>query len=157
MIRKIVGLCASMAICFAAAGIGGIITSSSVGGWYQELNKPTLTPPDWLFGPVWSVLYFLMALAVWLIWEAGGCKKSRAVLGLFALQLVLNVGWSALFFGLRRPGLAFAEILVLWLAIAATTVGFWKRSIAAGVFLLPYLAWTSFAAVLNFAIWRLNA
>lgn len=143
-------------ICFIVAGLGGAVTSSSVGEWYQSLRKPANTPPDWVFGPVWSVLYLLMAISAWLVWRQGGWSKSPGALGLFALQLVLNFLWSAIFFGLRSPGAAVAEIVVLWLAILATAIAFWRRSKIAGGLLLPYLAWTSFAAWLNFAIWRLN-
>lgn len=149
-------LAGSAAACFAAAGAGGVFTSASVGDWYRTLAKPQWTPPDWLFGPVWTALYLLMAVSAWLVWRQGGWRRSRMLLGLFGLQLVLNAGWSAVFFGLRSPGLAFAEICVLWSAIAATTVGFWGRSALAAALLIPYLAWTTFAAVLNLAIWRLN-
>ena len=144
------------AICFAAAGAGAAVTSISVRSWYQTLDKPSWTPPDWLFGPVWTALFSLMAIAAWLVWRRGGWSKSRAVLGIFGLQLALNVCWSAIFFGLLNPGLAFGEILLLLMAITATAVGFWGRSTAAALMLTPYLAWTTFAAVLNFAIWRMN-
>ena len=155
--RQAAWLLGLIAICFAVAGAGAAITSVSVRQWYQTLNKPSWTPPDWLFGPVWTVLYFLMALSAWLVWRTGGWRASRGSLALFGLQLILNIGWSAIFFGMRSPGLAFGEILILWLAIAATAVSFWGRSTPAALMFTPYLAWTTFAAVLNFAIWRMNS
>lgn len=155
--RQAAWLLGLVAISFAAAAAGAAVTSSSVGDWYQTLAKPNWTPPDWLFGPVWSVLFFLMALSAWLVWRRGGWRASPASLALFGLQLLLNVGWSAIFFGLRSPGLAFGEIVILLVAIAATAVAFWGRSTIAALLLMPYLAWTTFAALLNFAIWRMNS
>jgi uncharacterized protein YbjT (DUF2867 family)/tryptophan-rich sensory protein len=155
--RQTAWLVSFVAICLAAAGAGGAVTSVSVGDWYQTLTKPSWTPPDWLFGPVWTAMYFLMAVSAWLVWRRGGWRTSRVSLGLFGLQLMLNVGWSAIFFGMRSPGFAFGEILILWLAITATSVSFWGRSAAAVLLLTPYLAWTTFAALLNFAIWRMNS
>ena len=145
-----------LVVCFAAAGIGGAVTTPKIGGWYATLVKPTWNPPNWIFGPVWATLYFCMAVAAWLVWRQGGLEQTRVPLILFGGQLALNVLWSCIFFGLEMPGLAFAEVLVLGGAIAATTVAFWQRSTIAGVLFLPYLAWVSFASVLNFAIWRLN-
>jgi tryptophan-rich sensory protein len=144
------------ALCFAAAGAGGALTSVSVNDWYQTLAKPSWKPPDWLFGPVWTALYFMMAVAAWLVWRRGGLSASRVPLALFALQLGLNVAWSAVFFAFRSPGLAFGEILILWLAIAATALSFFYRSTTGALLLAPYLAWTTFAAFLNLAIWRMN-
>jgi tryptophan-rich sensory protein len=155
--RQVVWLVGLMAVCFGAAGIGGAVGSSSVGSWYASLAKPSWTPPDWLFGPVWTTLYFLMAVSAWLVWRRAGWPAARTSLCLFGLQLGLNTSWSVLFFGFRNPGLAMAGILALWLAIAATVVNFWGRSTVAAVLLTPYLAWTTFAAVLNFGIWRMNA
>lgn len=155
--RQAAWLVAMLLICFAAAGVGGALTAQSVRDWYPTLAKPAWTPPDWLFGPVWTALYAMMAVAAWLVWRRDGWRGSRAALVLFGVQLLLNVGWSAVFFGLRQPGLAFAEIVVLWLAIAATALAFGRRSKIAGWMLAPYLAWTSFAATLNLAIWRLNS
>lgn len=145
-----------LAVCFVAAGIGASITSQSVHGWYQALRKPDWNPPDWIFGPVWTVLYALMAVAAWLVWRSAGWPAARSALVVFGLQLLLNVGWSLCFFGLRNPGLAAGEIVALWLAIAVTIASFWRHSRWGAVLLLPYLAWTSFAAILNLAIWRLN-
>ena len=142
-------------VCFLAAGLGSLFTMASVGGWYATLAKPAWSPPDWIFGPVWTVLYATMAVAGWLVWRRGGLASVPA-LRWFAVQLVLNVGWSVVFFGLRIPGLAFIEIVALWLAIAVTLMTSWRVSRPAAILLVPYLLWVSFAAGLNFAIWRLN-
>jgi len=126
------------------------------GGWYASLLKPAWNPPAWVFGPAWTVLYVSMAVAAWLVWREGGWKAQRPALGLFLVQWLLNALWTPLFFGMHRTGLAFAEIIALWLALAVTLVVFWRVRMAAGVLLVPYLAWVSFAAFLNFTIWRLN-
>lgn len=154
--RKTAVLIGFIAVCFAAAGMGAAATSTSVGGWYQALTKPSWSPPDWLFGPVWTALYFMMAIAAWLVWKKAGWARAKWPLSLFGLQLVLNAGWSVLFFGLRSPGLALLEIIFLWIAIAATTLAFQRKSGLAALLFAPYLAWTSFAVVLNFALWKLN-
>lgn len=154
--RQFIWLVGFILLCFAAAGIGGAFTSSSVDGWYRTIQKPDWNPPNWVFGPVWTALYLMMAVAAWLVWRSAPWARTWGALSLFAVQLALNVIWSGVFFGLRSPGLAFGTIVALWLAIAATIVGFWGRSSAAAALMLPYLAWTTFAAALNFAIWRLN-
>ena len=143
--------------CFSAALIGSIFTASSIPVWYENLLKPSFSPPNWLFGPVWTVLYLLMAVAGWLVWQQRGRNPTIALpLALFGIQLVLNTLWSVLFFGLQAPGTALVEIIVLWAAILATLLSFRQVSKGAGWLLVPYLAWVSFAAVLNFEIWRLN-
>lgn len=144
-------------ICFAAAAIGAIATNESVNTWYRTIARPAWTPPDWVFGPVWTNLYLMMAIAAWLVWRNAGFRAARVPLGLFGLQLALNVGWSFIFFAWQSPGWAFAEILLLWVALAAAIVSFWGRSRVAAWLLVPYLCWSSFAAILNFTIWRLNA
>jgi len=154
--QQILALVICLAVCFAAAGIGSLLTSPSVNGWYAGIAKPWWTPPNWIFGPVWSMLYMMMALAAWLVWRSGG-DGMRLALTLFAVQLALNVAWSGLLFALRLPGAAFAEILLLWLAIGATTLIFGRISTAAALLFVPYFAWVGFAAILNLAIWRLNA
>jgi translocator protein len=123
------------------------------GEWYTELAKPSWNPPGWVFGPVWTALYVLMGIAAWMVWKQQGFSGA---LILFIGQLVLNAMWSWLFFGLKRPDLAFLEILVLWAAILITMVLFWRTRPAAGVLLLPYLLWVSFASVLNHTLWRMN-
>jgi translocator protein len=134
---------------------GGIGSLFQPGAWYDGLNKPAWNPPSWVFGPVWTALYVMMGAAAWLVWDRYR-DEAKGALSLFVVQLVFNAGWSAIFFGLQSPGLAFLEILVLWLLIAATIVAFWRHRPLAGALLLPYIAWVSFAAVLNFTIWRLN-
>jgi tryptophan-rich sensory protein len=141
-------------LCFAAAAMGGLFMP---GEWYAALKKPWWNPPGWIFGPVWTELYTMMAVAAWLVWKRGGFAAQRWRLTFFLVQLALNGLWTPLFFGLHRPGVAFVEILLLWLAIAATLTAFRRVSQAAAWLLAPYLAWVSFAAVLNFALWRLNA
>jgi translocator protein len=148
------GLIAWLLLVALAAWFG---SQFAPGAWYQALEKPPWTPPGWLFGPVWTILYAMMGVAAWLVWRERGFSGAPAALGLFLLQLVLNAAWSWLFFGLRRPDLAALEILILWAAIAATIVAFWRVRPLAGWLLVPYLLWVSFAAALNVAIWRLNA
>jgi benzodiazapine receptor len=155
-VRAVVGLIVAIVTVFAAAAVGGAATSSSVGTWYAALQKPSFNPPAWVFGPVWTVLYLMVAIAAWLIWLKHGIADAQLPLALFGLQLALNMAWSVLFFGLRNPGLALVDIALLWLAIVATLVAFWRLSPAAGALLLPYLAWVSFAAILNYSLWALN-
>lgn len=147
------GLVAWLLACFCAATMGALFMP---GEWYAALKKPSWTPPDWLFGPVWTLLYATMAVSAWLVWKRGGFAAQRRPLTLFILQLVLNAAWTPLFFGLKNPGLAFVEIVMLWLAIAAMLATFRRASRAAAWLLVPYLLWVSFAAALNFAVWRLN-
>lgn len=139
----------------SAAAVGAVPTVRAVEGWYQQLDKPSWTPPDGAFGPAWSVLYAAQAAAAWLAWRADPATAAPA-LRLHGAQLVLNAGWSLVFFGLRRPGLALLDIAVLWVAIAATMRAFARRSRAAAALFVPYLAWVSFAAALNWSVWRRN-
>lgn len=140
---------------FLAAAIGSIFTASSVDSWYQTLQKPFLNPPNWIFGPVWTFLFFLMGSSLYLIWQSDTGGKKKAYL-IFGIQLILNILWSVLFFGLQNPRLAFMEIVVLWLVIIWNILMFRKFSSVAAWLLVPYLFWVSFAAYLNFSIWRLN-
>ena len=151
-----IGLAISLAITFFAAWLGNVATMSSLNDWYPTVAKPVWTPPDWVFGPVWSALYLMMACAAWLVWRPGGWRAAQWPLTLYTLQLALNVLWSVLFFGMQQPTWAAIEIIALWLAIAATLDAFWRRSTVAGLLMTPYLAWVTFAAALNFAIARLN-
>jgi tryptophan-rich sensory protein len=138
-------------------GLSGFATARGVQDWYPTLVKPSFNPPSWVFGPVWTLLYLMMGIAAFLVWQKGEDRDPvKIALVLFGLQLVLNGLWSVLFFGMQRPGVAFAEILLLWLAIAATMVSFWRLVPSAGLLMAPYLAWVSFAAVLNGSIWMLN-
>lgn len=148
------GLMALLAICYGVAAVGAQFMP---GAWYEQLAKPSWTPPGWIFGPVWTVLYGMMAVAAWLVWKRHGAAGARWPLLLFAVQLFLNGMWSWLFFGLEHPGAALVDIVALWMAILATTLGFWRLSRLAAALLVPYLAWVSFATALNLAIWRLNS
>ena len=149
-------LAAFLAACFVVAGIGGWFTSQGLTEWYDGLVKPVFNPPSWVFAPVWTILYILMGIAAWLVWKEAGWSGATAALSLFFIQLLLNLAWSGLFFALRSPGWALVEIVVLWAAIVATTVLFFRHFTAAGVLMLPYLLWVTFAAVLNAALVRLN-
>ena len=142
-----------IALCLAAGALGAAVTAPAITAWYATLAKPSFNPPNWIFAPVWTTLYVLMAIAAWLVWRRG---NARTPLVLFALQLVLNSAWSLLFFGLHRVDLALIDIVLLLAAIAATALSFRPRSAVAALLLVPYLAWVSFATMLNFAIWRLN-
>lgn len=143
-------------VCLGTAGLGAAWTNLSVGDWYAAIKKPSWNPPNWLFGPVWTALYIGMAVAAWLVWRKNGLADAWLPLLLFAVQLFLNAAWSALFFGMRSPGIAFADIVLLWFAILATIVAFGRVSGLAATLLVPYLAWVSFATALNGAIWSAN-
>jgi len=143
-----------LALCFSAASSAVFITP---GGWFEGLTKPSRNPPSWVFGPVWSTLFVLMAVAAWFVWREGGWPRQRVALGLFLAQWFLNALWTPLFFGLHQPGLAFAEIVLLWVALLATVWRFWQVNCVASILLWPYLVWVSFAGFLNFTIWRLNS
>ena len=156
--RDKIKLVLSILVCLFAAAVGGLLTAPHVGNWYRALLKPPLNPPSWVFGPVWTVLYVLMGIALYLVWRKIplGKDETRAIAWFF-IQLFLNVMWSFCFFYLKNPGLAFFEIVLLWTSIAVTIWMFRRVTLSAGVLLLPYWAWVSFAGYLNFAIWRLNA
>mgnify|MGYP002639638015 CR=1 FL=1 len=150
-------LVASIVICQLAGIIGSFFTVSSVSTWYLTLNKPFFNPPSWVFGPVWILLYFLMGISLYIIWNKGiGSKESKIAISVFGVQLILNTLWSIIFFGLNLPLFAFIEIILMWLAIIATIVYFYRISKVASYILIPYLLWVSFAAILNFAIYYLN-
>lgn len=154
--RPWLALVIAIAVCLLVGASGSIVTATSVRDWYPQIAKPAWTPPDALFGPVWTALYILMGVAAWLVWRDGhGLDRRRALL-VFAIQLVLNSLWSYLFFGMKSPGWAAIEIVVLWIAIVATIVVFGKIRRLAAVLLLPYLLWVSYATALNIAIWSLN-
>jgi len=153
MNRQIWAMLGFLLITFAVAGVSGMATSGSVREWYPTIIKPSWNPPGWVFGPVWTILYAMMAVAAWLVWRKTGWSGA---LVWFAVQLALNAAWSPLFFGLHRIDLALVDIVALWVAITGTLVAFWKVSPLAGGLLIPYLAWVSFATALNFTLWRLN-
>lgn len=150
-----VGLALSLALVFSVAAIGGRVTAGSVETWYPTLAKPAFNPPDWVFAPVWTTLYALMAIAAWRVWRVADTIKQRA-LTLYGAQLALNLLWSVLFFGWHWIGAALIDIALLLAVIGATGFAFWRADRFAGLCLAPYAAWVAFAAVLNAAIWRLN-
>jgi len=146
---------AALLLCQVAGGIGALATMPSIPGWYAALHKPAFNPPNWIFGPVWTVLYIMMGVALFLV-ARRGFRKFASALRVFLFQLVLNSLWSVVFFGMHRPGAAFAVILVLLAAIIWTIALFRRPSLTAAWLLVPYAAWVSFASVLNFAVWQLN-
>jgi translocator protein len=151
--KNIVALVIFLAVTFVAPALGAF---SPPGEWYASLNKPSWNPPSWIFGPVWTALYTMMAVAAWLVWRRGGWTTQGRALSLYLVQLALNAAWTPLFFGLKMPGLAFAEILLLLTAIIATALAFRSASTAAAMLLAPYATWVGFASFLNFTLWRLN-
>jgi translocator protein len=142
-------------ICLGAGWFGSLLTRPALMTWYEGLSKPDWTPPNWLFAPVWTTLYVAMGVAAWLVWRRS--SLTAAPMQLFLLQLLLNVAWSAVFFRFRSPGWAFLEIVALWCAILFTAIAFGRAAPVAGWLMIPYLVWVSYAAALNFAIWRLNS
>jgi tryptophan-rich sensory protein len=154
--RDLIALAVAVLGTQAAGALSGVAAGGDFKAFFDRLEKPPLTPPAAVFGPVWTTLYLLMGIAAWLVWREGLTKQAALALGLFVAQLALNFAWSLIFFGRQELGWALLEIAVLWLAIVATIVAFWQVRPLAGALLLPYLAWVSFAAYLNAAIWRLN-
>jgi len=179
-LNKYLKLFSCIIICELAGFLGSLFTTPAIGGWYKNLSKPFFSPPNWIFGPVWSVLFILMGVSLYLVWsekwvvrfQIGKIKKklwnsfsqklwtgswSRAnIILIFYLQLFLNILWSFLFFGMHSPVLAFFEILMLWCAIIFTIVNFYRVSKTAAYLLIPYIAWVSFATILNYLLWILN-
>ena len=153
---QVLGLAAWLVVPFIAAGIGGTAVIDA-GTFYRQLVRPEWAPPSWVFGPVWTVLYVFMGVAAWLVWRAEGFRGARVALSLFLVQLAFNALWTWLFFGWKLGAVSFAEILLLWALITATLIAFWRISRVAGALLIPYLLWVSFALVLNWRLWHLNA
>ena len=151
--HAIIALLGFFGVSFVTASSGALFKP---GAWYESLAKPWWRPPNWLFPPAWAVLFATIAIAGWMVWGVAGLTGAAVPFLIYAVQLVLNFCWSALFFGLRRPDLAFAEVLLLWASILATIVAFHGVDPAAAWLLVPYLCWVTFAAVLNFAMMRLN-
>lgn len=145
-----------LVICFVIAGIGGLVTATSVDSWYATLNKPSFNPPNSVFAPVWTTLYFLIALSGWRIWRKAGFQRVRGVFLLYGLQLAFNLAWSVLFFGLHWVGIALVDAVLMLAAIIATIIAFARIDRLAAVLMVPYGAWVAFASVLNGAIWLLN-
>lgn len=155
--HKYLKLFIAVAVCELIGIAGTPFTIASVQTWYQTLNKPFFSPPNWIFGPVWTILYLMMGIAAFLIWEKGlKSKKVKTALKYFLVQLMCNFLWSIIFFGLHAPFVAFIDILVLWIAILLTIMQFYKLSKPSAYLLIPYLAWVSFATLLNGAIVLLN-
>ena len=149
------GLIVALAGCFVVAAVGAS-ASLQAGTFYAELIRPDWAPPATVFGPVWTVLYAMMAVAAWLVWKRRELPLARVALVLFVLQLVLNALWSWLFFGWNLGALSFLDIVILWALIVATLALFWRITPLAGVLLVPYLGWVTFASALNYQMWQLN-
>jgi translocator protein len=156
--NNIVKLIISIAIPLAAGGLSGFFTTSEIPGWYQTITKPSWNPPSWIFGPVWTTLYILMGIALYLVWKNENVDASikRTAIILFAVQLILNFFWSLIFFKQHQIGWAFAEIIAMWIFIVLTIFAFAKVNNTAAWLLVPYICWVSFASILNYTIWRLN-
>ncbi len=150
---QILGLGCWLALSYAVAWFG---SQFRPGEWYAELDKAPWTPPGWAFGVAWSILYTLMAVAAWLVWRQGGFRRNAAALGVYLLQLLFNAAWSWMFFGMRLPGLALADLILLLAALGWTLVLFHRRSRAAAFLLVPYLVWVLYAGTLNGWIWWMN-
>lgn len=146
----------SLVISQLTGALGALFTVSSVSSWYPTLNKPPFTPPNWLFGPAWTLLYILMGISFYLVWRQKINKKIKTALAIFVIQLILNLFWSMIFFGFKNPSFALLEIVVLWFFILLTIVKFLPLSKKAAYLLIPYLLWVTFATILNFSIVRLN-
>jgi len=156
-LTELLSLAAYVAIPLIVGILGGIATGSSTDKWYRTIRKPSWNPPDWLFGPVWTLLYLLMGVALWLVSSSGWSDpRVQIAVFLFGAQLLFNLLWSVIFFGLRRPGWALAEILVLWVLILFMVLQFYLLRPLAGLLLVPYQVWVTFAAGLNASIWSLN-
>lgn len=153
--KQVFGCVAWLGVSFIAAAVGSA-ASIQAGSFYTQLVRPGWAPPPEVFGPVWTVLYTVMGIAAWLVWRVGGFRTARFALTLFLAQLAVNALWSWLFFGWHLGGAAFADIALLWVLIVATLVAFWRVRPLAGVLLVPYLLWVSFAFALNYSVWQLN-
>ncbi|WP_136717596.1 TspO/MBR family protein [Halorientalis salina] len=155
--RPKLSLALSVLVCELVGASGALVSGSGVSVWYPSLVKPAFNPPAWVFGPVWTALFALLGVAAWLVWRAGLDRRAvRVALALFAAQYVVQVAWSGVFFGLRNPLGGLVVIAVLWAGIVATVVAFDRVDRRAALLLVPYLAWVTFAAALNYELWRLN-
>lgn len=152
---QFVGLVAWLAVCFTASAVGAV-ASVQASDFYGQLVQPVWAPPPEVFGPVWTILYSMMAISAWLVWRCGGLQRNQRALGLFLVQLGLNALWSWLFFAWQQGAVAFAEVIVLWFFILATMLSFWRVRPLAGGLLVPYLLWVAYASALNFSLWQLN-
>ena len=155
ILHQALGFAGWLLVTFVAAGLGAI-ASANAQEFYAQLTQPSWAPPPWLFGPVWSLLYFMMAVSAWLVWRQHGFQNARGALSLFLVQLGANALWTWLFFAWHQGAMSMAEIAVLWVLIVATIVSFWRLQRTAALLLLPYLAWVSFASALTFSMWQHN-
>jgi translocator protein len=146
----------SIVLCVSLGSVGGLVTVSEIPTWYASLNKPSFNPPNWLFGPVWTILYLLMGISVYMIWKQPVSTERNKALQVFILQFILNFCWSFIFFGLHATGWALIEMIALWILILLSILHFAKHSKTAAWLLVPYISWVSFALLLNAAIWKLN-
>ena len=153
---KVLKLVVSLAIPLIVGFVGSIFTSTSVNTWYNEINRPSFTPPNWLFAPAWTLLFILMGLAFYFAWLKGFGGNPSLCISIFAVQLFLNLVWSILFFGLKAPLYAFVEIVFLWVAILINVIVFFRVSRVSGYLFLPYILWVSFASALNLGVVLLN-
>lgn len=154
---RVIQFVAAVGVCLLAGAVGSLFTTPAIPTWYATLVKPALNPPSWVFGPVWTVLYILMGIALYLVWIKGWERKDvKVAMAIFGVQLILNVLWSYLFFGLQSPFLALIEIVLLWIAILMTILAFYRVSVPAAVLLVPYILWVTFASYLNYGIYVLN-
>lgn len=157
MLPRAVKLILSITITVGLGALSGLFTAEAISGWYASLEKPSFNPPNWVFGPVWTLLYLLMGISLYLVWKQPASSRRNTAITLFGIQYLLNMLWSFIFFQLHQVGWAFADILLLWLMIIATIIVFRPFSPAASWLLVPYIAWVSFAMLLNGAIWLLNS
>jgi tryptophan-rich sensory protein len=155
--KDITKLLISVVISLSAGFIGSIFTNPNIETWYATIKKPSIAPPNWVFAPVWTILFLLMGIAAYLVWRQGWSNPQvRTAVVIFLIHLIVNILWSAVFFGLRAPMAAFFVIIALWLLILVIIILFANITVTAGILLIPYLLWVSFASVLNFMLWRLN-
>lgn len=152
----VVGFFVAFVVCYSVAAIGGLATAEAVDTWYRDIAKPSWNPPNWVFAPAWSFLYFTMAVSSWLVWKADCVAVPRNALAWFGFHLMLNALWSLLFFGMKRFDLAMIEIVLLWISIVISMVLYYRFSKIATLLLIPYCLWVTFASCLNYAIWSLN-
>ncbi len=155
-IKDILKLVISIVLCQLAGFLGSLFTTQAIPTWYKTLNKPFFTPPNWIFSPVWISLFILMGISLFMVWRRQDHLQVKTAFIFFFAQLILNIFWSAVFFGLQSPLLGLMDIVLLWIAILLTIQHFLRVSRMAGLLLLPYILWVSFAAVLNFSLWTLN-
>lgn len=156
-VQNPVALVAAVLSCIILGSLGGIVTRTGPDTWYALLAKPAFSPPGWLFGPVWTLLFILMGISLWMVWKEGIEKRDvRIALGIFAMQFLFNIAWSFLFFGMQSPFLGLVDILILWVLILATIVCFFRVQKTAAYLLIPYILWVSFASFLNYTIYILN-